>query len=202
MNTVVHIAIQNLFGLTECVIEPGQVTLLEGGNGAGKSAVLDAVQAAFTIKGIVGEPVTQGATKGTVLLKLKDGTQINRTYSADGKSTVKVLTAAGDDKRSKQSWLDDLFGGQVVNPVSFVGLDDKEKAKVLLSALPIHVTQEDLEGWFGEALPVDTDKHGLEVLSEVARLLYERRAKANSEATTIKNEHDALPIYHDAEGSE
>lgn len=192
MNKIVLVEYQNVLGLTEAKIEPGLVTLAEGGNGAGKSALIDGLLAAFSAKGIEGEVVTQGADKGRVLVKLSDGHTIHATFTPDGKRTVRVMTPQGDKKGSPQGWLDDLFGTSIINPVHFIELSPAEQRKVLLSALPIKVTQEDLQEWFGEAVPVDTDKHGLEVLSEIEKLYYERRKTANTQVKSLKSELEVV----------
>lgn len=192
MNKIVLVEYQNVLGLTEAKIEPGLVTLAEGGNGAGKSALIDGLLAAFSAKGIEGEVVTQGADKGRVLVKLSDGHTIRASFTPDGKRKVSVLTPDGDEKRAPQGWLDDLFGTSIINPVHFIELSPAEQRKVLLSALPIKVTQEDLQEWFGEAVPVDTDKHGLEVLSEIEKLYYERRKTANTQVKSLKSELEVV----------
>lgn len=192
MNKIVLVEYQNVLGLTEAKIEPGLVTLAEGGNGAGKSALIDGLLAAFSAKGIEGEVVTQGADKGRVLVKLSDGHTIRASFTPDGKRKVSVLTPDGDEKRAPQGWLDDLFGTSIINPVHFIELSPAEQRKVLLSALPIKVTHEDLQEWFGEAVPVDTDKHGLEVLSEIEKLYYERRKTANTQVKSLKSELEVV----------
>ena len=192
MNKIVLVEYQNVLGLTEAKIEPGLVTLAEGGNGAGKSALIDGLLAAFSAKGIEGEVVTQGADKGRVLVKLSDGHTIRASFTPDGKRKVSVLTPDGDEKRAPQGWLDDLFGTSIINPVHFIELSPAEQRKVLLSALPIKVTQEDLQEWFGEAVPVDTDKHGLEVLSEIEKLYYERRKTANTQVKSLRSELEVV----------
>lgn len=189
---IVYVEIQNMLGITEAKIEPGKVTLIEGKNGAGKSAAIDAILSAFSAKGIDGELVTKGADRGRVYIKLDDGTMIKRQYSPDGKTNVRVTTAAGDEKRAPQGWLDELFGHQIVNPVTFLKMTTAEKRKVLLSALPITVSQEDLQEWFGDALPIDTDQHGLEVLAEAEKVFYERRKSLNATGKSLQGEIEVI----------
>ena len=191
-NPIVYAQLENMLGLTEAEIRPGMVTLIEGQNGAGKSAWIDGMMAAFTSKGLVGEVVTQGAEKGRVWVKLQDGTSIRATFDKNGKATRTVTTAAGDTKRAPQSWLDELFGSSVVNPVQFIGMTTAEKRKVMLAALPIHVGHDDLMEWFERALPVDTDQHGLVVLEQCGKLFYEDRREANSKVKGLKNELEVV----------
>lgn len=189
---IVHVKIENMLGLTEAEIKPGQITLLEGRNGAGKSGVMDAILAAFSTNGIEGELVTKGADKGRVFIKLDDGHSIRAQFDAAGKKTLSVTTPDGDTKKAPQTWLDGLFGSGIINPVSFISLTTAEKRKILMQALPITVTQEQLEEWFGETLPVDTGKHGLEVLADAEKLYYQRRANANQEVKSLQNELDVV----------
>lgn len=182
----------NVFGLREVKLEPGQITLVEGRNGAGKSGVVDAMLATFSSKGIQGEVVTRGEEKGWTYIKFNDGSSVKATFSKDGKAKRTVLTADKDEKRSPQTYLDELFGASIVNPVQFLNMTTAEKRKVLLSALPIKVSQDELQEWFGRAVPVDTDKHGLDVLADVEKYWYDKRKDANADVKAAKNELDVV----------
>lgn len=192
----------NVFGLREVKLEPGQITLVEGRNGAGKSGVVDAMLATFSSKGIQGEVVTRGEEKGWTYIKFNDGSSVKATFSKDGKAKRTVLTADQDEKRSPQTYLDELFGASIVNPVQFLNMTTAEKRKVLLSALPIKVSQDELQEWFGRAVPVDTDKHGLEVLADVEKYWYDKRKDANADVKAAKNELEvvekSIPAEFDA----
>lgn len=189
---IVLLQIQNLLGLSDIEIKPGKVTLVEGKNGAGKSAVVDAIMSLADHKGIKGEIVTQGADAGIVYVKFDDGTQVRKRFNADGKATVQVTTADGDKKASPQGWLETLFGSQIVNPVQFLKMDDKQRAKTLLSAMPISVTEDDLLDWFGLELGIDCDRHGLAVVADAEKAIYNLRGEANSEHKTLSNELSVL----------
>lgn len=190
--TISYVSIENMLGLTEAKIEPGHITLIEGHNGAGKSAVVESIIAAFSARGIEGELVTKPAEQGRVFIKFNDGHQLKARFDTDGKKSVTVTTPDGDVKKSPQTWLDNLFGQSIVNPVSFLRMSTQEKRRAILSALPIKVTQDDLIEWFGKAFSVDTDRHGLEVLAEVEKSLYEDRKAANAKVKAIRDELHVL----------
>lgn len=186
------VEISNMLGIAEATIKPGQITLLSGKNGAGKSAVIDSIMAAFNAKGIEGELVTQGAEKGRVFIRLDDGHTIKASFDPSGKKSLAVTTPDGDVKKAPQTWLDGLMGSGVVNPVSFINMTTAEKRKMLLSALPIEVGAEELKEWFGELPPVNTSQHGLLVLQEVGKYYYDQRREMNAKGKAIRAEVDVV----------
>lgn len=186
------VEISNMLGIAEATIKPGQITLLSGKNGAGKSAVIDSIMAAFNAKGIEGELVTQGAEKGRVFIRLDDGHTIKASFDPSGKKSLAVTTPDGDVKKAPQTWLDGLMGSGVVNPVSFINMTTAEKRKMLLSALPIEVGADELKEWFGELPPVNTSQHGLLVLQEVDKYYYDQRREMNANGKAIRAEIDVV----------
>jgi len=186
------VEISNMLGIAEATIKPGQITLLSGKNGAGKSAVIDSIMAAFNAKGIEGELVTQGAEKGRVFIRLDDGHTIKASFDPSGKKSLAVTTPDGDVKKAPQTWLDGLMGSGVVNPVSFINMTTAEKRKMLLSALPIEVGADELKEWFGELPPVNTNQHGLLVLQEVGKYYYDQRREMNAKSKAIRAEIDVV----------
>jgi DNA repair exonuclease SbcCD ATPase subunit len=192
MKHIKAVRIEHFMGIDDALIEPGKVTIVQGQNGSGKSSTLDAVQAAFFPKGLKREPVQIGANEARVMLKLDDDTLITRVFKG-GKSTVTVKTGDGDTKSSPQSFLDGLTGGGLnFNPVEFLSKKPSEQRELLLQALPIVVTQEDLMDWFERAFSVDTDKHGLEVLAEVAKVIYDERANANANVKALQAQVETM----------
>ena len=186
------VRIEKFMGIDDALIEPGKVTIIQGENGSGKSSALDAILAAFFPKGLKREPVKVGSNEARVMVKLDDGTLITRKFKG-GKSDVTVKSSDGDTKGAPQSFLDGLTGGGLnFNPVEFLAKKPAEQRELLLQALPIVVTQEDLMTWFERAFPIDTEKHGLEVLAEVAKLLYDERKDANTDVKALQSQLDTM----------
>lgn len=195
-NGIALLQLEHVFGLDEVIIKPGEgVTIAEGKNGAGKTALVNALMAVFSARGIEGEIITKGSDNGRILVRFNDGRSIRRTFSSKGKTEVHIFDSDGDEKHPEygpQKYLDELFGSQIINPVQFMQMDTKKQRTVLMSALNITVTDEEIVEWFGRAFEVNTDKHGLEVLKDIETVAYENRKEANSNVKAIENEMAAL----------
>lgn len=192
MKHIKAVRIEHFMGIDDALIEPKKVTIIQGENGSGKSSTLDAFTAAFCPKSLKREAVKIGANEARVMVKMDDDTIITRVFKG-GKSTVTVKTGDGDTKSSPQSFLDGLTGGGLnFNPVEFLFKKPSEQRELLLQALPIVVTQEDLMDWFERAFSVDTDKHGLEVLAEVAKVIYDERANANANVKALQAQVETM----------
>ncbi len=181
MKKIQLLSVSNVIGIEEIEVQPGHVTVIKGKNGLGKSSILKSIQAAFQSRGMEGKLVHGDAEQGEVRLILDDGTKIERKIKQDGTTTVNITNADGDRKAKPQTILDELVGsGLNFNPVDFLKLSGKERRDLLLRAVNITVTNDDLMKWFGEVLPVDTSKPGIEVLENCQRYLYEQRKTANA----------------------
>ena len=174
-----RVTIQNFLGIEELDVQPGKVTILTGKNGAGKSSFLKAIEAAFHAKGKQVKLIHDDDDSARILVDLGD-MQVARSLTQAGGNNLTVRDSRGKYDKP-QGILDALTGSPLTfNPIEFYNAKPAEQREMILSAVPIEVSQEDLMGWLNRVLPVDTNKHGLEVLADAEACLYDERKAANA----------------------
>lgn len=94
MAKITKIKIKNLYGITEFEADNKSLELL-GGNGTGKTSVLDAIRYALTNRSTRDCIVKQGSTEGEILIETDAGLAITRkprTNKSDYKNHAKFMT--------------------------------------------------------------------------------------------------------------
>jgi hypothetical protein len=215
MIKISRIEIKNFLGIEEIQLSLGDINTFSGGNGQGKTSILDSIQKAiYNSETPRPKVVRSGAEESQLFVEFDNGITVERTINAEG-AKVKVIDN-GVPVRAPEAFLKKLLGQYTFgfNPVSFIQKSDKEQAEILLSLLPIEVSQEDLQEWFvdpelypdGLIPPVNCNKHGLEVCKDLAAKntgwLYDKRAVVNKESELLKNEiislENQLPDNYDS----
>jgi len=128
MSKIISLQASNFKKLTAVEITPsGNVIILTGENGAGKSSILDAIESALSGgKTIPDEPIRRGASKGFISLMVGD-LKVTRTFTPSGGGTLRVEDASGNVKRSPQAILDKLVGNLSFDPLAFSRLKSHEQ---------------------------------------------------------------------------
>jgi len=145
--------VDNVKGLKSLSIDfkqHGNLIVLGGDNGAGKSSGLDSVVYLFGGKGVIPEDVLRhGEEKGAIDGVLDDGTHVRRTFTKNG---VHVIVENEDGMRftAPQAVLDKLIqaanGGKnalLFDPLSFVNMSSKERMETLKGVLGIDTAKID-----------------------------------------------------------
>jgi len=198
-----RLVIKDCLGIEELAITPGKVNVISGGNEKGKTSILETIEKALFNTKRRAKFVRAGAEKAYIELETDDNLSIKRTVKEDeaglDEGSVKV-TKDGVPVKAPETFLKELFGitgkkGRDVfafNPVDFMQKKDTEQTDILLSLLPIRVTAQEAQAWFGEAPKVNYEKHGLQVLKDLEQWFYEARAEANARVKAVKNECEAV----------
>jgi hypothetical protein len=173
---VVRLQAENFKRLKAVDIAPeGDVVLLTGANGQGKSSVIDALWAALGGRAAMAgldRPVREGADRASVSVDLGD-LVVTRRWTG-GRSTVTVTTADGVKYPGGADEVLKTLAGKVgFDPLAFINAGPSDQMAMLLGVVDLPFRPE-------------------EVAAQRAELLADRRAAKKAEAAA-KAHLDALP---------
>lgn len=148
----------NVKKLSAVEITPtGDLVVISGKNGAGKSSVLDSIM--FALAGgdkLPKMPVRRGAEKAKITLNLGE-IVVTRTFTAAGGTTLTIKGKEGVKFASPQTMLDSLTGRLTFDPLEFARAKPAQQAETLRALVGLDFTKAD----------------------ETYNVLYARRAEAN-----------------------
>lgn len=202
---IAHLRISNILGIDELEFSPDGFNEIRGKNGEGKTSVLQAIQAA-TGQGHDATLLRKGATEGEVILVLDDGAEIKKRVT-ETRSITSIIDADGKKVTKPAEFMKSLVDSLSVNPVAFLTALPKDRVKVLLEAMPIHVDAERLEKISGIPPMADGSVSGLAVIDEIRKLVFSDRTGTNravkEKESTINQLQLAMPdVPGGAEGNE
>lgn len=181
---IVNLYAENVMGLKVVEVAPeGNVVLVGGDNGSGKSSLLNAIFLALAgsaaSKGIA-RPVRDGEHQARVQLDLGE-IVVTRTWK-DDRTYLKVETADGARMTSPQTVLDELVGALTFDPLAFMRAHPKDQVTQVLSLLdlPFDVAVKDAE----------------------RQRLYDERTVVGREERSLKGQLDGMPDPGDEELAE
>lgn len=187
------VVIENVKGVASLSFKPGQVTVISGANGVGKSSVLDAIENVFA-GGHDPSLIRHGADKAKVVLGLSDGTIIERTIT-EKDSYLAVKTRDGGQKKGPATYVKALASGMSFDPLAFIEAKQKERLAFLLEAMPITFARQELFEVMKDRAPFEDINLGR--LNEILDGLMESRRTVNVELRqldgTIERLEKALP---------
>jgi DNA repair exonuclease SbcCD ATPase subunit len=139
--------------------QDGNLVIVAGKNGQGKSSVLDSITAA--LGGVnaktTPKPIRDGEERAEIVLETED-LIVTRKFSASG-STLKVTSPEGATFPKGQARLDDLLGKLSLDPLAFTQQSDRDQLTTLLDLVE---------------LPFDPDK-----LAAERKDVFDQRTDAN-----------------------
>ena len=161
-----RIKIRNLFGITETELD-GRSVELTGGNGVGKTSVIDALRYALTNNSDRNIIVKQGETEGEILIETDTGLIINRKKRTE-KSDYKSVKENGREIMGPENFLKQLFTPLQLDPVAFTLMDEKSKNRAILDLIEFDWDLNYIREKFGEVPAwVNYEQNILEVLSDM-----------------------------------
>jgi len=181
--------LKNCLGVKELEFKPGEITLIEGEEGQGKTSILESIQRFFYNKSERQVFVNSDAEKAETYLDLDDGTTMKKYVNKDGKTTTTTIDKGGMSPNKPEDFLKGLVSERQLNPISLIQMEDKDLTALILSLMPIKVTKEDLQAWLQEIpLGVDCGKHGLQVCKEVEKYYFDARTDLNRKIKDLSGE--------------
>jgi len=191
---IIKLTIHNFLKLKDVEVDPSKVNVIVGKNKQGKTSILKAIQAAFTGK-VDETSIHDSETKAEITVDM-DEFKIERTITGKG-NYLTVSNKDGWQVPAPQKFLDGMIGKFSFNPVEFFNLKSSEKKEYLLKAIDIKLTPEKLEAIIGEKVDMDLDRHGLEVIAELYKHYYQKRAESNKivsmKEKTVKELSSKIP---------
>lgn len=176
---IVRLAADGFMRIRAVEITPeGDVVTLSGENGAGKSSVLNAIQAAVGgAKAVPGVPIHQGQDEATIELDLGEITVKRRFWDKD-KTDVIITAANGARFQRPQQMLDGLIGKISFDPLNgFMRLKPMEQLEMLRKLVTLDVDVDALKGLNA------TD--------------FEKRTDVNREVKSLQAQADAIVLPPD-----
>ena len=152
----------------------------------GKTSILDAIVQAVANDSHRDKFVRDEKNPAKIYIKMDNGLEITRSFSADGKKNTDV-SVNGLRPKAPETYLKGLLGEKVVmiDPnIMLLKGKEKELSEQIINLLPIKVTRAMAMEWVGESPPVDYDLHGLVVCKDIESLYYDNRTEINREIKT------------------
>lgn len=178
---IVRLEAENVKRLSAVEITPeGELVVVGGRNGAGKTSVLDSIAYALGGKDAICEkPLRQGAEHGHVVCDLGD-LIVRRTFTERGGGTLVVENKDGARYRSPQAMLDRLVGRLSFDPLAFARMEPKRQLETLKRLVGLDLSDLDAE----------RDRY------------YEQRRDANREVKAAEARLAGMPHHDDAPEAE
>ena len=187
-----RLEIRDALGIKEFEISPEKITLIQGKNESGKTSILESIERALYNRNRRVDFVRKGEKEAALYVELDDGTKIDKKVKPDGDTRGNVIKN-GVILNKPESVLKSLVGEYAFNPIDFIGKTDKEQTEILLSLIPMRITEDQLREWTGEVPLVNLDNHAIKVLEYLAeKYFYDKRTVANTELKDTTNQIDSL----------
>lgn len=186
---IVRLEVENFKRISALDITPtGNLVVIGGDNGAGKSSVLDAVACLFGgADELPDVPVRLGEKKATIIADLGD-IVVTRTITPAGGGTLKVANKEGAVFPSPQAMLDKLLGKLTFDPLAFLRMEPKPQLEALRKLVGVDFTKHDAERaqYYIERGAVNRETERLRVTAEA--MPFHTDAPADEESLTALNE--------------
>jgi len=138
---IVSLEAENVKCLKAIEIKPdGNLVVIGGDNGNGKSSILDSIEYALGgSKRIPDQPIRNGQEKARIVLDLGD-LQVIRTFTKNGTNLV-VKSKEGATFPTPQAMLDKIVGNLSFDPSEFFRMDSKKKIETLKKLVGLDFTE-------------------------------------------------------------
>lgn len=148
----------------------GNLVVISGRNGQGKTSVLDSIAYALAGKeAICTEPVRRGTSGAEVVCDLGE-IVVRRTLTPEGGGSLVVETKDGARLKAPQTRLDDLIGRLSFDPIEFDRMKPPQQAEVLrdLVGLDLSPIQGERDQAYAKRTEINRDAKSLEARLEAS----------------------------------
>lgn len=140
MSKIVRLSSTNYKRLKAVEIQPdpnGNLVIVAGRNGQGKSSVLDSITAALggVSSKTTPKPIRDGEDRAEIVLETEE-LVVTRRFTPSG-STLTVKSTDGATYSKGQGKLDDLLGKLSLDPLEFTQLSDRDQLAALLDLVEL-----------------------------------------------------------------
>jgi len=143
---IIKMTSENVMKLKAVEIEPdGNVIIIEGKNGAGKTSILDSIYMALT-GNVPSKPIRNGEDKAEISIKTDKYIITKTIKSKNGgghNAYLKVESSDGASYKKPQAMLNDLLGHLTFDPLEFASMKSKERRELLLDLVGIDLNEID-----------------------------------------------------------
>lgn len=184
---ITRLRIRNYKGLEDldATISPAGA-LVHGDNAQGKTSLLNAIHAALEGRGISSDAIRLGASRADILVDTDD-VSVKRVITP--KTSSLAVERGNAVLKSPQTFLRELLGASSLDPMDLLTKKDKERTEVILKAVDVTVTVEQLRTWVPRLKDgYDCSGHGLVVVQQLHDDAYELRRRANAAAKVAQEE--------------
>lgn len=187
------VSIKNCLGIKEIEFSPADVTLIEGKSKSGKTSIIDSIVQFLTNNGERPNFVHENAKNGEVLIEFDNGLKGRKLFKADGKPSTVSIEKDGMQPKGAETFLKTLFNSNQINPISFISKSAKEQTEIILNAVPMILTEENIVSYFGENLIEDAEnQHALKVLKILESKYFDLRKESNSQLKYLKSDIELI----------
>lgn len=147
---IVGLQIENIKKLKAIDIKPtGEMVVLHGKNGAGKTSILDSILWALTGgKSIQSEPISHGHDEAKIILDMGDFKVVRifkKTEHGETTTSIKVLDKSGAVHGRPQEFLSQRLGAISFDPIAFTNLKESDQVEQLKKISGLGDTLDSLE---------------------------------------------------------
>lgn len=169
MSKIIKLQAENVKRLKAVEITPdGNTVIITGRNEQGKSSVLDSICYCLGGKDWLKDtptPIHTGAEDARVRIETED-LIVERTWTANDKTYLKVMAKDGASYSSPQAMLDKLIGNLSFDPLEFSKQEQSQQVATLLQLIDLKID--------------------LRALAEKKKQLYDERTAVNREFKTLQ----------------
>ena len=186
------IKIENLMGIQELEFKPGQITVIEGKNGTGKTSILESLKAAFK-SGMDVTILRNGSKEGSIGLVFDNGDELKRKINDEGTTALVLSDKEGRSIQKPQNYLNQLVDLLATNPIEFLLSNKKDRAKILQEAMPLELDKSEIESIMSNTIikPDLSIQNALECINSNFKAMFEERTIQNrnlkEKQATLKN---------------